>query len=157
MHRSSRLQMFFRIGVLKNFGNFTGKHLCRSPLFNKVAGLKVSNSKRLQHMCFPVKFANACFIIISVINIKCISSECIKVNVAFIQSQCQNLSVNGSSENMLAHALFLFLFFNYGLIEICFCFCFMNNKYYLMLLNLRSIFFSVKAIFLLMRNIRSEI
>ena len=28
--RSSRLQMFFKIGVLKSFANFTGKHLCLS-------------------------------------------------------------------------------------------------------------------------------
>ena len=28
--RSSRSQMFFKIGVLKNFANFTGKHLCWS-------------------------------------------------------------------------------------------------------------------------------
>ena len=26
--RSSRSQIFFKIGVLKNFANFTGKHLC---------------------------------------------------------------------------------------------------------------------------------
>ena len=26
--RSSRWQMFFKIGVLKNFVNFAGKHLC---------------------------------------------------------------------------------------------------------------------------------
>ena len=26
--RSSRLQMFFKIGVLKSFANLTGKHLC---------------------------------------------------------------------------------------------------------------------------------
>ena len=26
--RSSRLQIFFKSGVLKNFANFTGKHLC---------------------------------------------------------------------------------------------------------------------------------
>ena len=32
--------MFFKIGVLKNFTNFTGKHLL----------------KRFQHRCFPVKF-----------------------------------------------------------------------------------------------------
>ena len=24
------VQMFFKIGVLQNFSNFTGKHLCRS-------------------------------------------------------------------------------------------------------------------------------
>ena len=36
---SSRSQMFFTMGVLKNFAKSTGKHLCCS-LFNKVAGLK---------------------------------------------------------------------------------------------------------------------
>ena len=29
-HRSSRSHMFFKIGILKNFANFTGKHLCWS-------------------------------------------------------------------------------------------------------------------------------
>ena len=29
-YRSSRSQIFFKIGVLKNFSNFTRKHLCRS-------------------------------------------------------------------------------------------------------------------------------
>ena len=28
LYRSSRSQMFFKIGVLENFANFTGKHLC---------------------------------------------------------------------------------------------------------------------------------
>ena len=27
-------------GVLRNFTKFTGKHLCYSPYFNKVAGLR---------------------------------------------------------------------------------------------------------------------
>ena len=44
----------------KNFPNFTGEHLCWS-LFKKVAGLKLCNivKKRLQHRCFPVKFAKS--------------------------------------------------------------------------------------------------
>ena len=52
------LQMFFKIVALKNFVNFTGKHLCRR-LFNKVAGPQNSNfiRKRLQNRCFPAKFA----------------------------------------------------------------------------------------------------
>ena len=56
--RSSRLQMFFKTVVLKNFAIFTGKHLCGS-LFNKVAGLQACNfiKKRLQHGCFPVNIA----------------------------------------------------------------------------------------------------
>ena len=36
--RSSRLQMFFEIGILKNFTMFTGKHLCWSLFLKKVAG-----------------------------------------------------------------------------------------------------------------------
>ena len=48
--RSSRSQMFLKLGVLKNFINFTGKHFCWS--------LQVYNfiKKRFQHSCFPVKF-----------------------------------------------------------------------------------------------------
>ena len=55
---SSRSQMFFKIGVLNNFAIFTGKHLCWSLLFNKVAGLRPANSlqDRLQQ-CFPANFA----------------------------------------------------------------------------------------------------
>ena len=40
-------------GVLRNFSKFTGKHLCQSLFFNKVAGLK----KRLWHRRFHVNFA----------------------------------------------------------------------------------------------------
>ena len=44
--------------VLKNFTKFTGKHLCQSLFFNKVAVLKPATllKKRLWHRCFPVKF-----------------------------------------------------------------------------------------------------
>ena len=51
--RSSHLQMFFKIGVLKNFAIFTGKHRSWS-LF--LTALQVSNfiKKRHQHKCFPV-------------------------------------------------------------------------------------------------------
>ena len=38
---------------------FTGKHLCQSLFFNKVAGMRPATllKKRLWHRCFPVKFA----------------------------------------------------------------------------------------------------
>ena len=51
--------MFFKIGAIKNFTDFTEKHMCWS-LFNKAAGLKTYNiiKKRLQHRCFAVKFEN---------------------------------------------------------------------------------------------------
>ena len=38
--RSSRPEVFCRKGVLRNFAKSTGKHLCHSLFFNKVAGLK---------------------------------------------------------------------------------------------------------------------
>ena len=36
--RSSRSDVFCEKGVLRNFAEFTGKHLCHSLFFNKVAG-----------------------------------------------------------------------------------------------------------------------
>ena len=42
--------------VLKNSSKFTGKQLCQSLFFNKVAGLRPATllKKRLSHRCFPV-------------------------------------------------------------------------------------------------------
>ena len=45
--RSSRSQMFYKIGVLKNFAKFTGKHLCWSHFLMKL------------HMCFPMIFVES--------------------------------------------------------------------------------------------------
>ena len=39
--RSSRPHVFYKIRVLKKFSKFTGKHLCQSLLFNKVASLRL--------------------------------------------------------------------------------------------------------------------
>ena len=36
---SSRLEVFCKKGVLRNFANFIGKHLCQSLFFNKITGL----------------------------------------------------------------------------------------------------------------------
>ena len=41
-YTSSRTEVFCRKGVLKNFLNFTGKHLGQSLLLNEVAGLHQS-------------------------------------------------------------------------------------------------------------------
>ena len=38
--RSSRPEVFCKKRVLRNFAKFTGKHLCQSLSFNKVAGLQ---------------------------------------------------------------------------------------------------------------------
>ena len=38
--RSSCPEVFCKKGVLRNFAKFTGKHLCQSLFFDKVAGLR---------------------------------------------------------------------------------------------------------------------
>ena len=56
--RSSSLQMFFKVGVLKMFVFFTTKKTCVGvSFFSKVAGLRAFNfiKKGIQHRCFPVK------------------------------------------------------------------------------------------------------
>ena len=45
--RSSRPEMFCRKGGLKNFTKFTGKHPCRSLLFNKIADLSLFFTQHL--------------------------------------------------------------------------------------------------------------
>ena len=56
--RSSRSQIFLKIGVEKKFRRFHRKTPVLESLFNKVAGLQACNfiTNRLQHRCFPVKF-----------------------------------------------------------------------------------------------------
>ena len=51
--------MFCKKGVLRNFANFTGKHLRQSLLLNKVAGLRstILLKKKLWCRCFSVNFA----------------------------------------------------------------------------------------------------
>ena len=46
-------EVFYKKGVLKNLGKFTGKHLRQIPFFNK---LKNELKKRLWHRCFPMNF-----------------------------------------------------------------------------------------------------
>ena len=52
-------EVFCKKGVLRIFSKFTGKHLCQSPFFNKVAALRPATllKKRPWHRCFPVNFA----------------------------------------------------------------------------------------------------
>ena len=58
IYRSSWQRCSVRKGFLINFAKFTGKHLCQSLFFNKVAGLRSATllKKRLWHRCFPVNF-----------------------------------------------------------------------------------------------------
>ena len=52
-------EVFYKKCALRNFGKFTGKHLCQSLFFNKVTSLRPTTllKKRLWHRCFPVNFA----------------------------------------------------------------------------------------------------
>ena len=56
--RSSYRRCSIKNGVLKNFTKFTGKHLCQSLFFNKVADLRPATllKRRLYHRYFPVNF-----------------------------------------------------------------------------------------------------
>ena len=53
--------MFFKTGVFKVFAKFTGKHLCQSLFFNKVAGPKTSFKKRFCFLVSFVKFLRTLF------------------------------------------------------------------------------------------------
>ena len=52
-------EIFYKKGALKNFTKFTGKHLCQSLFFNKIAGLRRATllNTILWHRYFPVNFA----------------------------------------------------------------------------------------------------
>ena len=56
LFRSSHRRCSVKKGVLKKFGNFTGKHLCWSLFLIKLQAQSLVK-KRLQHWRFPVKFA----------------------------------------------------------------------------------------------------
>ena len=45
IYRSSRPEVFFKKGCLRILVKFTGKHLCQSLFFNKVAGLSLFSCK----------------------------------------------------------------------------------------------------------------
>ena len=51
--------VFCKKGVLRNAAKFTGKHLCQSLFFNKVAGLRPVTllKKKFWYRCFPANFA----------------------------------------------------------------------------------------------------
>ena len=56
--RTSHPEVFCKKGVLENFAKFTGKHLCQSLFFNKIAGLRPLTllKKRLWLSRFSVNF-----------------------------------------------------------------------------------------------------
>ena len=57
INRNSNRRCSVRKGVLKNFKEFTGKHLCQNLFINKGLRSVTLLKKRLWHRCFPVNFA----------------------------------------------------------------------------------------------------
>ena len=59
-YRSSHQSCSVKIGVLRSFTKFTGKHMCQSLFFNNVAGLRPATllKKEVWYECFlPVNLA----------------------------------------------------------------------------------------------------
>ena len=54
------VRMLFKIGVLKNFANVTGKQLCWSLFLITLQAFNFIR-KRLEHRCFPVEFLKKTF------------------------------------------------------------------------------------------------
>ena len=59
LFRNSRPDVFCKKGILRNFAKLSGKRLCQSLYFNKVAGLRPANllKQRLWRRCFLENFA----------------------------------------------------------------------------------------------------
>ena len=54
--RSSRPEMFCKKGVFRNFAKFTGKHMCQTFFFNKLAGVN-DDTNRFFGECFsPINY-----------------------------------------------------------------------------------------------------
>ena len=79
--RSSCLEVFCKKSVLKNLAKFTGKHLCRSFFFNKVAGLRPAtlSQKRLWHRCFPLNFAKFSRTPFLTAHLRCLFLKCLSL------------------------------------------------------------------------------
>ena len=58
-HQKQPTEVLCKKRCSEKFRKFTGKHLCKSLFFNKVACLKPATllKRRLWHRCFPVNFA----------------------------------------------------------------------------------------------------
>ena len=50
------LELFCKKCVLRNFANFTGKHLCSSFFLTELQEVYSFIKKRLRHRCFPEEF-----------------------------------------------------------------------------------------------------
>ena len=56
INKSSRPELFSKKGALRNLIKFTGKHLCQSHFFNKVAGLQLYYESKIHAQGFSCEF-----------------------------------------------------------------------------------------------------
>ena len=113
-------------GVLKNFAQFTEKHLRQSLFFNKVAGLSLATllKKRLWRRCFPVnfvRFLRTPFLHISSVRLLLDRIKCVWQNLRCmcLVLKCRNMFIQDIGIKFLsfsslfaqAHLLF-FLYYN---------------------------------------------
>ena len=108
--RSSRQEVFCRKDFLRHFAKFTGKHMCQSLCFNKVADLRPATllKKRLWHRCFPVHFAK--FLRTPLFNI--ISGSCFCFSYSFRNLshwKCQFCRYDSTLLSLLGGLLRLFI------------------------------------------------
>ena len=82
LSRSTHQCCSVKKATVKSFAKFTGKHLCWSLSFNRVAVLKPVTllKKRLQHRCFPVNFAKFFNNIFFTEHLRATASEYLKRN-----------------------------------------------------------------------------
>ena len=92
MYRSSHRRCSVRKRGFRNLAKFTGKSLCQSLFFNKVAGRPATLlEKKLWHRCFPVNFAKF-------------------LRTPFLQNTCGRLLLNVKHRQSGLNGLFLILF-----------------------------------------------
>ena len=114
--------MFFKIGVLKSFSHFTGKHLCRSLLLITLQALRLATLiKRDSILSYPVKLAKflrrppvaasefcsgGCVTIVSVSSIRCIS----KLSTYKGQCMINSMMLHSLQDNAgIIHCTFTFV------------------------------------------------
>ena len=125
IHRSSCLQIFFKIGALNKFAIITGKQLCWSFFLIKLQAFRLT-IKRFWHRCFPVKFAK--FLRTSVftenfwwllLNTKSLS-WCLIAPLEVFCKGFVNISYKNASflilEDSIMAAAYLFLHYNWTLV-----------------------------------------
>ena len=110
--------MFCTKGVLRNFAKFTGKHLCQSFFFNKVADLRPATllKKRLWHRCFSCGFCKIfknlftehlqwLLLTISLCLCLCLFSFSLSLSLSYMQGKSRTFSDSISSYVILKDTL----------------------------------------------------